>query len=183
MRFLGVSVVYPADIALKMRALDPFFFQGGDPQSDAYMWFSFLDTPSNNSRSGNPDTFECQIMIGWPYRKSFLEREEPLDVPPEASERLTVMKMIAEGWAEPFRQCVMAIPAETAVQAIRLEDFVPRVGMWDNIHGRVTMVGDAAHAMTMCRFFFSPRVLAFRFGLGTSLTNETQSEAKVPITA
>ena len=66
-RFLGVSAVYPADpanIVLKMRALDPFFFQGGDPQSDAYMWFPFVDTPPNNSRSENPDTFERRVMIG-----------------------------------------------------------------------------------------------------------------------
>ena len=91
-------------------------------------------------------------MIGWPYRKGFLERDEPLDVPPESSEKLVIMKKIAEGWAEPFRECVMKIPEGTTVQNIRLEDFVPRRGMWDNMHGRVTMVGDAAHAMTMCMF-------------------------------
>ena len=138
-----------------MRALDPFFFQGGDPQSDAYMWFSFLDTPSNNPRSEDPDTFECQVMVGWPYRKGFLGREEPLDVPPDGTERLALMREIADGWAEPFRECVMEIPEGTMVQAIRLEDFVPRRGMWDNMHGRVTMVGDAAHAMTMCMYPFS----------------------------
>ncbi|KAM0805877.1 hypothetical protein BDR22DRAFT_189473 [Usnea florida] len=67
-RFLGARVICPATFALKMRSLDPFFLQGGDPQTDAYFWFSFLDTPSNNPRSEDPDTFECQIMIGWPYR-------------------------------------------------------------------------------------------------------------------
>lgn len=131
-RFLGVSAVYPADpanIVLEMRALDPFFFQGGDPQSDAYMWFPFVDTPSNNSRSENPDTFDCRVMIGWSYWKGFLGREEPFDVSPERSERLALMKRIAEGWADPFRECVMEIPADTAVQVIRLEDLVPRVGI------------------------------------------------------
>ncbi len=48
----------PAALALKMRSLEPFLFQGGDPESDAYMWFSFLDTPSNNSRHEDPDTYE-----------------------------------------------------------------------------------------------------------------------------
>ena len=114
------------------------------------MWFSFLDTPSNNLRSENPDTFECQIMIGWPYRKGFLGRDEPLDVPAESNEKLALMKRIAEGWAEPFRECVMEISEGTPVKSIRLEDFVPRPGMWNNMHGRVTIVGDAAHAMTMC---------------------------------
>ncbi len=151
-RFLSVRVIYPVSFALKMRALDPFFFQGGDPQSDAFMWFSFLDTPSNNSRSDNPDSFECQVMVGWPYKKGFMGIEEPLDVPREGKERLALMKMIAEGWAEPFRECVLNLPDETMVQAIRLDDFVPRQGMWDNRQGRVTMVGDAVHAMTMCKF-------------------------------
>ena len=136
-----------------MRALDPFFFQGGDPQSDVFMWFSFLDTPSNNSRREDPDTFECQIMIGWPYRKGFLGRDEPLDAPSENSEKLALMKRIAQGWAEPFQECVMEIPEDTSVQSVKLEDFIPRLNMWDNMHGRVTMAGDAAHAMTMCMSF------------------------------
>lgn len=136
-----------------MRALDPFFFQGGDPNSDAFLWFSFLDTPSNSLRTGEPDTFECQVMIGWPHRKGFMGIDKPLDVPPEEKERLALMKRIAHGWTEPFRECVMRVPEGTVVQAVRLEDFVPRHGMWDNKHGRVTMVGDAVHAMTMCRFY------------------------------
>ena len=153
-RFLGARVVHPTEVALKMRALDPFFFQGGDPQSDVFMWFSFLDTPSNNSRRENRDTFECQIMIGWPYRKGFLGKDEPLDAPAGNGEKLALMKRIAQGWAEPFRECVMEIPEETNVQSIKIEDFVPRRGMWDNMHGRVTVIGDAAHAMTMCMSFF-----------------------------
>lgn len=152
-RFLGVRIVYPVNFALKMRALDPFFFQGGDPESDAYMWFSFLDTPSNNSRTDNPDSFECQVMVGWPHRKGFMGIEEPLDVPPMGSERLALIKRIAERWAEPFRESVLQIPEGTTVQAIKLEDFMPKQGMWDNKHGRVTMVGDSAHAMTMCMFY------------------------------
>lgn len=94
-------------------------------------------------------------MVGWPYRKGFLGGDAPLEVPPDASERLALMKRIAEGWAEPFRECMMEIPVGTPVQAIKLEDFVPRPGMWDNMHGRVTMIGEAAHAMTMCMFYFS----------------------------
>ena len=91
-------------------------------------------------------------MIGWPYRKGFLGGNEPVDVPPEHSERLALMKRIAEDWTEPFRDCVMDIPDGTNVQVISLEDFMPRPGMWDNKHGRVTMIGEAAHAMTMCMF-------------------------------
>lgn len=47
----------------------------------------------------------------------------------------------------------MEIPADTAAQVIRREDVVPRVGIWDTMHGRVAIVGDAAHAMTMSMCF------------------------------
>ncbi|TKA72540.1 hypothetical protein B0A49_04234 [Cryomyces minteri] len=151
-RLLGVSVIYSSSLALKMRALDPFFFQGGDPASDVFMWFSFLDTPTNNSRPPEErDTYECQILLSWPYRPGFAGQEQPLDVPVSDEERLALMKRLVEGWAEPFRECVTRIPEGTEVKTIRLEDFVPRVGMWESKQGRVTMLGDAAHAMTMFR--------------------------------
>ncbi|ERF68200.1 hypothetical protein EPUS_05281 [Endocarpon pusillum Z07020] len=154
-RLLGVSVPYPASLALKLRALDPFFFQGGDPATNAFMYFSFLSSPGNypvSEDSAARDTYECQIIISWPYRSGFRGEKEPLDVPEDHEERVKVMKKLADGWAEPFRECVLSIPEKgTAVTAITLEDFVPSEGIWDNLGGRVTLVGDAAHAMTMFR--------------------------------
>ncbi|KAL8657430.1 MAG: hypothetical protein Q9226_001923 [Calogaya cf. arnoldii] len=149
-RLLGTSVVYPRRLARQMRKLDPFFFQGGDPKSDAFMWFSFLDTPANNTRD-DPDTYECQILLSWPYRKGFRGRDEPLDIPPTNRGRVELMKELVDGWANPFYNCVMNIPADADVKAIALEDFVPRERLWDNKDGRATLVGDAAHAMTMFR--------------------------------
>lgn len=150
-RLLGVSVIYPSSFALQLRSLDPFFFFGGDPKSDTFIYFSFLDTPSNNGRKDDVDTYECQIMVSWPYREGFMGMEEPLEVPSTNRERITLMKLLAEGWIDPFRACVMKIPEDTAAKVIVLEDFVPKKGMWNNLEGRVTMVGDAAHAMTMCK--------------------------------
>lgn len=53
-------------------------------------------------------------------------------------------------WAEPFRECVLRIPEDTEVKSVGLEDWVPRRGLWDG-NGKATLVGDAAHAMTMYR--------------------------------
>lgn len=75
-----------------------------------------------------------------------------MEVPETHKERVALMKEFADGWANPFRSLTLAIPAETEVKALSIEDFVPKEGMWDNAKGRVTMVGDAAHAMTMCKF-------------------------------
>lgn len=148
-RLLGASVVYPRHLALRMRNLDPFFFQGGDPQSDAFMWFSFLDTPANNTRD-NSDTYECQILLSWPYREGFRGMEKPLEVPSTNHERVKLMKELVHGWTDPFYTCVMNIPEDAEIKTIALEDFVPKRGLWDNQDGRVTLMGDAAHAMTMC---------------------------------
>ena len=151
-RLLGVTVVYASNLAQKLRALDPFFFQGGDPQTNTFLYFSFLDTPSNNKREDNPNSYECQIILSWPYKMGYMGREEPLDVPKTGKERVALMKDIAKGWAEPFQELVMNIPEDTDAKAIAPEEFVPEERLWDNMKGRVTLVGDAAHTMPMCTY-------------------------------
>ena len=79
-------------------------------------------------------------------------RKEPLDVPKIGKERVAVMKDIAKGWAEPFQGMVMSIPEDADAKAIVLEDFVPKERLWTNMEGRATLVGDAAHTMTMCMY-------------------------------
>lgn len=138
-----------------MRALSPFFLQGGDPETSVFFWFSFLDTPTNNSRKENPDSYECQMLTSWPYKAGFQGREEPLEVPSSNEQRIGLMKSFAQKWAEPFKEIVDAIPPSTEARSISLEDWPPGKGMWNNLDGRVTMVGDAVHAMTMCMYPFS----------------------------
>ena len=152
MRLLGVSTVYPSTLALKARELDPFFYQAGDPESDAFHWFSFLDSPSNNDRE-DKDSYECQILVSWPYRAGTLGMKHPLDIPKENDERLRVMKAIAQNWAEPFREIIASIPEGTEVKSISLEDWIPPEEGWTGLEGagKVVLVGDAAHAMTMCK--------------------------------
>jgi len=133
-----------------MRALDPLFMQGSDPKTDAFLFFAFQDTPANNDRA-NKDTYSCQVIISWPYRAGFLGREEPTEVPSDSNERLTLMNTIADSWASPFREAVLDVAQGTLVQAIRLEDWPPAIGRWTNFDGRATLIGDAAHAMTMCK--------------------------------
>ena len=83
-------------------------------------------------------------------------REEPLDVPKTGKERVALMKDIAKGWAEPFQELVMSIPEDTDAKAIAPEEFVPKEHLWDNMKGRVTLIGDAAHTMPMCTYQSTP---------------------------
>ena len=41
-RLLGVTVQYSAQQVERLLSLDPFFFQGSDPRSDTYLWFSCM---------------------------------------------------------------------------------------------------------------------------------------------
>lgn len=60
------------------------------------------------------------------------------------------MKEVTKGWVEPFRGIVADIPDGTEVKTLALEDWVPPAEGFDSRGGRVTLIGDAAHAMTMC---------------------------------
>ncbi|KAG8528465.1 uncharacterized protein KY384_007383 [Bacidia gigantensis] len=153
-RLLGVTITYPPPLALKLRALDPFFFQGGDPATDTFLYFSFLDTPSSYKLREGQETggYECQIIISWPYRPGWHGQDRPSEIPANVEDRVRFMKDVTKEWAEPFRGMVQAIPEQGAdVKAIKLEDWVPKKGVWGTLGGRATMIGDAAHAMTMFR--------------------------------
>ncbi|KAK0386553.1 hypothetical protein NLU13_6388 [Sarocladium strictum] len=152
-RLLGASAIYPDSLASTVRKLDPFFFQGGDPETSAAHWFSFLDSPSTSGRGD--DSRDCQILVSWPFRSGFMGRDEPLEIPPRGPERVKLMKTISSSWADPFRSIVENIPEDAEIKSIHLEDWVPPpMERWDaeapGPH-RVILVGDAAHAMTMYR--------------------------------
>jgi 2-polyprenyl-6-methoxyphenol hydroxylase-like FAD-dependent oxidoreductase len=69
-------------------------------------------------------------------------------IPKTHAERIAEMKRRAEGYAEPLKSIVMDIPDDLPLTTpLRLADFpcVP----WDNRDGRITLAGDACHAMTM----------------------------------
>lgn len=150
-RLLGASTIYSGNFTSTVRSLDPFFFQGGHPDTDAAHWFSFLDSPSTSGRGD--DSRECQILVSWPYRRGFMGHDEPLETPVDDRDRVALMKQISDNWADPFRSIVQAIPDDAEIKPISLEDWVPPREHWNDVPGsdRVVLVGDSAHAMTMYR--------------------------------
>lgn len=74
------------------------------------------------------------------------------EVPSTSSGKLENIKRRASNFAEPFRAAVLSVPDDTPVTELKLADW-PCLG-WGNHGGSVTLAGDAAHAMTMCRFFY-----------------------------
>src|SRR5207253_2061904 len=89
------------------------------------------------------DYYTAQLLMSW-------RLDDPVkdEVSPDNMERLENMKRRASRFAEPLRSAILNIPLDTEVVEIKLADW-PCSG-WDNFGGRVTLIGDAAHAMTMC---------------------------------
>lgn len=144
-RFTGVAVdLSPEEIA-PLRSMDPLLFQGCHPDTGTFFWFSMLETPLVNRTAGAKDErYRAQICMSWPVRS-------PDDEVPATDEgRLANMKQRARGFVGILWDAVQRIPEGTAVTEVKLADW--ECLDWDNCGGRVTLAGDAAHAMTMCTF-------------------------------
>ena len=145
-RLLGATAHYTEPQITAIRALDPFFLQGTDPRTDSYLWFSFLETPSDGLPA---DTYKCQIIISWPYRENWLDRVDPTECPNTKTGQSFLMRNLSESWAEPFRSLVQKMPRDTDIRPIELADWLPRP--LTGFAGRVVLAGDAAATMVMYR--------------------------------
>ncbi|CUS12216.1 unnamed protein product [Tuber aestivum] len=141
-RLTGCSVRLTSSQAAPLRALDPLLFQGLHPETGDFFWFSILDTPATNADGG--DYYTAQLLMSWRLIDPVKD-----EVAPDNTERLENMKRRASRFAEPLRSAILDIPLDTEVVEIKLGDW-PCLG-WDNLGGRITLAGDAAHAMTMYR--------------------------------
>ncbi|KAJ5660706.1 uncharacterized protein N7484_000078 [Penicillium longicatenatum] len=143
-RFTGVAVdLTPAEIK-PLREMDPLLFQGCHPPTGAFFWFSMLETPQGNGTVDSAsERYRAQICMSWPVHG-------PADEVAATDEaRLANMKRRAEGFVPFLKEAVDRIPTGTSVTEIKLADW--ECLSWDNHGGRVTLAGDAAHAMTMYR--------------------------------
>ena len=75
------------------------------------------------------------------------------EVPADSAGRVSAMKQRVESFVSPLREAVQGVPDDAVPYEIKFGD-------WENTHwpsqnrGRVTLVGDAAHAMTMCEYSY-----------------------------
>jgi len=155
---LGVVRHFTPEQAAPVRALDPLLFQGLNPETGNYLWYSLQVSrshpiPFHSYSTGlfqecidEPDgrrSIDSLVIISW-----IIKNEVKDAIPKTHAERIALMKKRAEGYAEPLRSIVMDIPDDLpSTTPLRLADF-PCVE-WDNLGGKITLAGDSAHAMTM----------------------------------
>ncbi|RFN47027.1 hypothetical protein FIE12Z_8753 [Fusarium flagelliforme] len=143
-RFTGAALNLTPEQVKPLKDIDPLLFQGCHPVTGTFFWFSMLETPQVNGTAGtNNEHYRVQVMISWPMKTADDE------VKPTDAERLAYMKQRATEFNPVLRDVIHAIPEGSEVIEIVLQDWP--CPPWDNRNGRITLAGDAAHAMTMYR--------------------------------
>ncbi|KAH7093311.1 hypothetical protein FB567DRAFT_433189 [Paraphoma chrysanthemicola] len=104
-----------------------------------YIRANILDMPDKD----DPTKWTFQILSTWPL-KVVEDHDNEID-------RLKRLKEHVKnaGWAEPYKSAIEWIPEGTEVLRDQLK--IWKTVPWDNQGGRVTLCGDAAHAMTFHR--------------------------------
>lgn len=145
--FVGISLRLSSEKMKPFRKIHPVLWQGSHPGSGYYVFFSMLSTPESNGSMGTEDEYyEGQFNMSW-----LVEQNGP--TPPLPSEQIAKIKEAALCDTQFFpslRQAILDIPDNSPVLEIKLEDWPSQE--WPSIGGRVQLVGDAAHTMTMCRY-------------------------------
>ncbi|KAL4931370.1 FAD-dependent oxidoreductase [Aspergillus undulatus] len=120
--------------------MDPLLFQSYHPDTGVYFWFSVLDAPGSAAREDKDDDkdrgqdgkYKVQLGISWPVCDLEKDQEVIQSIPNDTE----VVEVTLADWEGPESSG---------------EDGGADGGGWDNRNGRVTLIGDAAHAMTICR--------------------------------
>lgn len=144
-KLIGAAVDMTPQEVKPLRDIDPLLFQGCHPSTGNYLWISMLETPESNGTLGSDsERFRVQVITSW-----CVKDDEKDQVPGTDRERVAEMKRRAAEFHPLLRGVVESIPDSCLVNEIALQDWpCPN---WDNRNGRVTLIGDAAHAMTMYR--------------------------------
>jgi 2-polyprenyl-6-methoxyphenol hydroxylase-like FAD-dependent oxidoreductase len=101
-----------------------------------YIRTNVLDMPDEK----DPSTWTFQILSTWA-----LKNVEDYDNETDRLKRLKA-HVKRDGWAEPYKSAIEWIPEDTNIRKDQLK--IWKTVRWDNQGGRVTLCGDAAHAMT-----------------------------------
>lgn len=116
--------------------VDPLYFMGTHPETDTFVFWSLLDTPT---APGEP--YRAQVYFSWIASNADKELfKQPL---------LDVFKQKGRPFFPRMRDLVEPLPGDTVVTKVNLVDW-PSVE-WDNWNGTCTLIGDAAHCMVICK--------------------------------
>ncbi|KAL4742678.1 hypothetical protein BDV11DRAFT_167073 [Aspergillus similis] len=138
-----VQARYTAEQARFLRTFHPLYIAAINPAG----FFSFFGL--HDASDPDPSTWTFFFYISW---HSPLEEQEATKDWSNA-QRLAQAKQFAQHFTDPWKSAFEWLPDDQEVWYMSLTDFDPGLDehRWDNHDGRVTLAGDAAHAMTYQR--------------------------------
>ena len=144
--FMGFTLKLPPAQMQPFRDIHPVIWQGCHPKSGYFVFFSMLSTPESNdsAKTDNPH-YEGQFNMSWLTEQNGQTPKTPAEQLAKAKEAACA----STGMFAPLRQAILDIPEDTHALEIALEDWPTQE--WPLSAGRVTLLGDAAHTMTMCK--------------------------------
>ncbi|KAG5932223.1 hypothetical protein E4U53_001429 [Claviceps sorghi] len=157
-RLIGAAVDMTPEQVRPLRDIDPLLFQGCHPVTGHFLWVSMMETPEVNGTKGTEqERYLVQIIISWMLKSgndshshsNSKDNQDQGESPTTGAGPIAEMKRRAQDFHPLLRHAVDSIPETAPVLEIPLQDW-PCLE-WDNRQGRVTLIGDAAHAMTMYR--------------------------------
>lgn len=135
------------ETALSLRKIHPTYCITMDPNG-LLTWFSLHDCTAQD-----PADWIFMIIITW----NFDETEDHAALARDSDLLLDKVRALAEPLAYPFKAMVQEIPRGTKPWYSSRMSYWPTTP-WDSRGGRVTLAGDAAHAMTFRKSKLPSRV-------------------------
>lgn len=146
--FLGTHARATERQITPLLQLDPVLFQGCHPNYPIWMWFSIMEKPGRERAQSNVPLWTVQICISW------LSPNGLADIPRSDAERVQLMRKKARDFHPQLQRIFYDIitPDHKPVINVPLGLWwLPEDGANMNRHGCVTLVGDAAHTMPLCK--------------------------------
>ncbi|KAI1138730.1 FAD/NAD(P)-binding domain-containing protein [Hypoxylon sp. FL0543] len=143
-----VTASFPRDVALRLRGKVHPIINGFIHPDDMMGMFSVLDAADKD----HPENWDFAFYVSWPC--SVEEQVAEAAAGMGIKERLRQAKEKGKKFAEPLSTAFERIPDDLdRVYYVANGNWDPSLPEheWDNRNGRVTLVGDAAHAMTYHR--------------------------------
>ncbi|KAM5443224.1 hypothetical protein MferCBS31731_001541 [Microsporum ferrugineum] len=139
-----IHAKFTAEQALHLRSFHPLYIAGIHP-SGFFSFFGMHDAED----PARPETWTFFFYISWKYS---LEEQDSTSGWSN-KQRLDQVKSFAKDFCDPWKSAFEWIGDDHQVWYMGLTDFDPgsEGHCWNNHGGRVTLAGDAAHAMTYQR--------------------------------